>query len=414
MKKTLITTLFLAVSTSLIAQDKKMDKIADLYQKQDFENCIINAKKYNASNSSNPKGYYYLGFSQFGQYLNSNKEPQLKIAERTIFTAVTKDRDKQYIAEFAQSMQQLKDTLTAYQTRYYQKGDNNAAKDYGEMIAKIYGDTTEILLRLVHPEYFEAPKVVGKSLAYYNGPTNQTDIAGKKQGVWVEKYRNGNRKSQINYVDGKPLGDYYRFYEKTGGVSAHLYFSDYNDASAILYDEEGAIMAMGYYHNQKKDSIWQYLKNDTIVMSQEIYKNGVKDGKQTTYFDFGFLAEEINYVNGVREGVWKRYYETMQPIFEATYRNDKLEGKYTKYDMDGNVVISGVYKNGLPEGEWKFYDKDTKKFKKYNYINGKPENYEKLEEEEAKKLDKMILEAKDLADPQDYIHNPEDYPINNR
>ena len=411
MKKTLITALILAVSSSLNAQDKKMDKIADLFQKQDYENCIIYAKKYNASNSSNPKGYYYLGFSQFQQYLNSNKEPQLKIAQRTVFTAVTKDREKQFFNEFSAPLRQLKDTLTSYQTRYYNNGDKNSAKDYGEMIAKIYGDTTEIYLRLIHPEFFEAPKVVGKSLAYYNGPTNQTDITGKKQGVWVEKYRNGNRKSQINYVNGKPLGDYYRFYERTGGVSAHLYFSDFDDASALLYDEAGSIIAMGYYRNQKKDSIWQYLKNDTIVVSQEMYKNGVKDGKQTTYFEFGFLAEEITYVNGVREGVWKRYYETMQPVFEAIYHNDKLNGKYTKYDLDGNVIISGTYKDDLPIGEWKYYDKETKKYKKYNYVDGKPENYEQLEEEETKRLEQMMKHSTELADPQDYINNPEDYPI---
>ena len=411
MKKHFFTAIILLSAIMLNAQDKKMDKIAELYQKQDFENCIVAAKKYNASNSSNPKGYYYVGLSQFGQFLNTHRETQLKIAERTIHLAVTKDREKQFFNEFSSQMQQLKDTLTAFQNRYYQKGDKNVAKDYGEMIAKIYGDTTDIYLRLVHPEFFEAPKVVGKSLAFFNGPTNQTDIAGKRQGVWVEKYRNGNRKTQINYVDGKPLGDYYRFHERTGGLSAHLYFSDFNDASAILYDMSGAVIAMGYYHNQKKDSIWQYLKNDTIVVSQEIYKDGVKDGKQTTYFEHGFPAEEITYVKGVREGVWKRYYETMQPIFEATYHNDKLNGKYTKYDMDGKVVISGTYKDGVQVGEWKYYDEDTKKFKVYKYIDGKPENYDQLAEEESKKLQQMMEQAQGLVDPQDYINNPEEYPI---
>ena len=61
MKKTIIAAMLVAVSASLSAQDKKMDKIAEMYNNQDYENCIINAKKYNASNSSNPKGYYYVG-----------------------------------------------------------------------------------------------------------------------------------------------------------------------------------------------------------------------------------------------------------------------------------------------------------------------------------------------------------------
>jgi antitoxin component YwqK of YwqJK toxin-antitoxin module len=104
----------------------------------------------------------------------------------------------------------------------------------------------------------------------------------------------------------------------------------------------------------------------------------------------------------------------MQPVFEATYHNDKLEGKYTKYDINGNTIMSGNYKNGLPVGEWTIYDADTKKFKKVKYVDGKPENYEQLEEAEAKKLEQMMQQAKEVVDPQDYINNPEDYPINNR
>ena len=43
MKKNIITAIILLSATMLNAQDKKMDKIADLYQKQDFENCIVAA-----------------------------------------------------------------------------------------------------------------------------------------------------------------------------------------------------------------------------------------------------------------------------------------------------------------------------------------------------------------------------------
>ena len=92
MKKTLITALLIACSAALSAQDKKMDKIADLYQKQDYENCIVYAKKYNASNSSNPKGYYYVGLSQFGQFLNSNNaqflEPLAKTAKNSFLMSL--------------------------------------------------------------------------------------------------------------------------------------------------------------------------------------------------------------------------------------------------------------------------------------------------------------------------------------
>ena len=37
--------------------------------------------KYNSSNNTNPEGFYYLGFSYFNQYKNTQKETTLKLNE---------------------------------------------------------------------------------------------------------------------------------------------------------------------------------------------------------------------------------------------------------------------------------------------------------------------------------------------
>ena len=169
---------------------------------------------------------------------------------------------------------------------------------------------------------------------------------------------------------------------------------------------------MGYYYNHKKDSLWQYFEADSIVVSEENYTRGIKNGKQSTYYLSGILFEETDYKNGQQDGVWKRYYEsTGTPIFEIYYKNGKREGKYIKYDLDGEKIISGNYKNDLKDGLWSARDEKTKQVTKINYINGIPENDAELQKEETKRLEDMVKNAQNLDDPQSYMNHPEDFPM---
>ena len=226
--------------------------------------------------------------------------------------------------------------------------------------------------------------------------------------MWIETYPNGNRKSQINFEGVKPRGDYYKFYER-GGVSAHLYMIDDDRASAILYNEDGDRVAMGYYYKRQKDSLWQYLESDSILVAEENYTKGVKNGLETTYFPYGLPAEEVNWKNGVKDGVWKRYHDIGTILFEAKYVNGKLEGLYTKYNTKGEIELTGNYKNDVKHGEWKEYDPKTKKYKSIKYINGELENAAEEDLKESKMIEKQSEEGKYLPDPVDFHNNPEEF-----
>ncbi len=396
------------------AQDKKISKIIEFYSAGNFDECIVAAKKYVATDASKPEPYYYMGFSYFEQFKkNAAKEYLLKNAESSVLQAVNKDKKGEFLARFDKELGCLHDTITNISERYYLLKENNKAGEYAQMLAKIFKDTTEIYSRIYQPEKYADEICLGKSLAAYSGPINQVDLQGNKEGVWVEKFANGRRKSQINFERGKPRGDYYKFYE-TGGVKAHLYIFDDSLSSAVLYNEDGNRAAMGYYYNRKKDSLWQYFESDSLLILEENYSKGVKNGKQTTFYIFGFPCEEINWKNGVKDGVWKRYYPSSTVEFETYYKNGKVEGSYSKFDIKGMQIIFGNYKDDLRVGQWKFYNKDTKKYVVYNFINGKPENADELDEAENKFLEEQTERGKLLPDPKDYIHDPTEYPTGNR
>ena len=412
MRKILISLAVLLTVTNLSAQDKKLNAIKQLYETQKYSECIESAKKYNTSNASNPESFFILGFSYFEVFKqNSSKESYLTLAENTVYKAVTKDKNGEVLKNYIKPYDELHHTMLTLQEKYFNSGDKTKAGQHAQMSAKIFKDTTEIYRRIFQPELFVVPITIGKTLAAYEGEVNQTDITGKKQGVWIEKFPNGKRKSQINYENGKPKGDFYKFYPK-GGVKAHLYFFNDSLVSAIHYAENGNKVALGYYYNHKKDSLWQYFEADSILVLEENYEKGIKNGKQTTYYMSGNLLEEINFKNGKQDGAWKRYFEsTGTLIFETYYKNGVRDGKYIKYNIDAEKVIVGNYKNDLKDGLWKAIDEETKKVVNIKYINGVPENDAELQKAETKLLEDMVKNAQNYDDPQSYINHPEDFPM---
>ncbi|MCQ2253106.1 MAG: toxin-antitoxin system YwqK family antitoxin [Bacteroidales bacterium] len=412
MKKTLVMAAILATAISANAQDKKLDKIKELYDAQQYTECIENAKKYNTANTQKADGYFYLGLSQYELYKqNPQKEFQLTQAENSIYQAIKKDKNNELSQTFAGKLDEMHSTITELQEKHWESGDKGKAGQHAGMLAKLWQDTTQIWRRVYQPELFVQPITRGKQLSAYEGPTNETDVMGRKQGVWIDKYPNGVRKSQITFEDGKPKGDYYKFYPN-GGICAHLYIFNEQKSSAILYDENGDKVAMGYYHERKKDSLWQYFQGDSLIVSEETWNRGIKNGKETTYYPFGFAAEEINWKNGIKDGPWKRFYESSTPMFETTYKNGKIDGKYTKYDIKGTPIIIGNYHNDSKEGTWTIYDEKTKSYKHVKYKNGQPENIAEIDEEFAKQMDELMKNANLLPDPMNYRDDPSQFPTN--
>ena len=108
------------------------------------------------------------------------------------------------------------------------------------------------------------------------------------------------------------------------------------------------------------------------------YKNGVKDGKSTGYYENGNKAFECYYKNGVIVGVETKWYETGVKrnelnhnsgvhtswnsdgikSLESHYKNEKLDGTMTRWYDNGHIANIGNYKQGDKDGEWINYYKN--------------------------------------------------------
>lgn len=205
---------------------------------------------------------------------------------------------------------------------------------------------------------------------------NQTDQKGMKQGHWVRKYPNGVVMYDGFFRDNHPVGELKRYFDD-GSIQSVLIFSeDGRKADATLYFPNGKIASKGKYADQKKEGKWQFFSLDTAnyMVSEDVYKNDLKDGLSVKFYPDHKIAEQVNWVNGIQNGEFLRLYDSGANWLKSEYVNGKLNGRFEVWFEDGKPECSGQYVNGIKEGNWLYYNEDGSVRYKVTYSNGVPDN----------------------------------------
>ena len=174
-----------------------------------------------------------------------------------------------------------------------------------------------------------------------------TDAQGRKQGYWKKKDDKTNKLVYEGlFKDDKPQG-LFKYYNINDSIKAKMNFvQDGKYAYATLYHLNGKKMAIGKYIAEDKDSIWNYFDDRGILISQELFLKGKKNGKSYVYFPDGIVSEEYNFKNGLLDGVFKQYFDKKSTKGEGNYVNGQMEGKNAYYYPNGVTAAVGYYKNG--------------------------------------------------------------------
>jgi len=83
------------------------------------------------------------------------------------------------------------------------------------------------------------------------------------------------------------------------------------------YYNDGSLLGIGYFRNQKRDGLWQHFLNSKVA------------------FEGAFL-------NGKKVGLHKYYHSNGKPSMIEEYNNDKIINK-SEYLEDGSVIYSKKY-----------------------------------------------------------------------
>lgn len=407
MKKFVLTVIFLLPFILIYSQDKKLSKIENYYNKGKYEKCISTAKKYLYDNKDNAAPYYFIGISYFQEYKTLKDNFSVKSAGKYINKGLKKENHKIFDKKFQTELDSFHIILRNFAANYY-VANKKLSKPYFEYLAKIYNDTLKQYYEIFRDEEkrpdAEIVKLTGE------GKINQTDENGLKQGKWMKVYSNGKKAYEVFFKDDKPVGELKRYHEN-GKLAALLNYNEKGDtASAKFYDENENLISEGTYYGKEKTGKWIYYQNN-VKVKEENFKNDSLNGEQILFWDNGQIYDKRLYDNGMQIGRWEKFYKTGKPFLKAKIVNGKMEGPMLRYYKSGQLEVKGQYKNDLKDGIWTFYgehgEKDT-----ITYKNGHDVNEADVEKRNSDEYKKNIEKGKHIADPQNYINNPDDYPIN--
>ena len=207
---------------------------------------------------------------------------------------------------------------------------------------------------------------------------NQTDAKGKKQGSWRKSYPN----SSVLVYDGifkddMPVGTF-TYYFPSGAKKAVIEHGFKGGKSAVLmFFEDGQLLSDGFYHKEKKDSLWYNYAQSGELISAENYKNDLLQGKSVYYYKEGQLMEhklqaerKVNYQAGKLQGVYQQFYYNGKLKTEGTFEKGLKQGIWTEYNSAGQKVATMKYDQDLLNGWLYTFNKDGTLLNKVLYLNG--------------------------------------------
>ena len=189
---------------------------------------------------------------------------------------------------------------------------------------------------------------------------NQTDAKGRRQGLWMDFFPNGQKRYEGEFRNDKCKGTF-RYYDEQGNLKATNEFDKAGErALNKTFAPNGRVVATGYYLNQKKDGEWRYFDKDSgQLLLVEDNTDGKVNGWSRLYNpQNGVLAEETQYAGGVPDGVCRKFSDTGVLLQECHYRNGQLDGPSKSFYPNTMLKEEGQYAKGVKAGQWKTYNED--------------------------------------------------------
>lgn len=201
---------------------------------------------------------------------------------------------------------------------------------------------------------------------------NRRDQMGRKQGTWVEFFKDTRRpRYEGTYTNDLKHG-YWKLYQPGGSLIRlekwvnGVLIEDALETEKLqvkreIDPETGRLKRMGGYRGGQKDGVHREFDDEGNVIGSEIYSRGV------------LLAKGIIDENGNKQGKWEYYYETGELKAEGEYKDDLKVGLWKYLFIEGHVEQTGRYVAGKPVGTWNWFYENKQLRKEEEYINGLPD-----------------------------------------
>jgi antitoxin component YwqK of YwqJK toxin-antitoxin module len=220
----------------------------------------------------------------------------------------------------------------------------------------------------------------------------------RKTGTWIEYHCNGNIKSKLTFVNGRPDG-YAQMFHENGKISEEGIWknSRWVGKYKLYYDNGEVQHEFAFNESGRREGPQKYYHENGQLAIEGNFANGKESGIIKEYYENGDLKAEKNYADGNVDVAGIKEYEPKKPIppksenpadnappvkvredekpNEAALKGSKapvvLNGQYTLYNKNRQVSKDGVFKdNRFVEGKAYFYDENGMLQRVAVYRNG--------------------------------------------
>jgi antitoxin component YwqK of YwqJK toxin-antitoxin module len=132
----------------------------------------------------------------------------------------------------------------------------------------------------------------------------------------------------------------------------------------------GKLMIEKTIKSQKLDGIYKMWYESGSVKQIALYHNDKMDGLLECWYANGTKELEEMYANGLKNGKARYWDEQGNLLEEKFFRNDSLDGLYKMWYYTGVLKIEGSYHSGLYNGKWLYYNDFGSKVGEGNFIDG--------------------------------------------
>lgn len=259
---------------------------------------------------------------------------------------------------------------------------------------------------------------------------------GARNGLYVERLKDGTPAMELNFLNEKLHGPYKRFFPN-GKVSMEgNYYANQAHGKFTYYDQAGNLRIItNYVFDKEYGTSDQYYPNGKIFLTYGTLSD-MKNGEAKYYNLAGKLIASINYEldkpvsyrvlsasgelgepqsikpgsttieskypnnriafklqlnNWLKDGSLEIFEESGAPAYHSNYKNDKLHGSRISYHETGKVYRKENFVNGDHNGLMEIFDKDGKpEFSAeffYDELHGEVKVYKNGNLEQTKRFD---------------------------
>jgi len=199
---------------------------------------------------------------------------------------------------------------------------------------------------------------------------------GQPHGPWKQFSADGGLAAEGAYVQGLRDGVWKPYFATSPGQPPQVHKEETFVAGKrhgpyVEYYEDGTPNERGQYEDNKRTGKWTAWYPNGKLESEGLWQNDLQYGTWTFWYDNGQKHSDGDYRDGLQQGEWKHYYEDGGLLMVGPFVDGAAHGRWTYYHRNGKVQQSGEFAQGKQTGLWETWNADGTKSAQRHYADGK-------------------------------------------